>query len=469
MTSSDHIQPAHRPFGEDYPDPRSAEALRSERAEAAEQVRRTIAYATDQKLITSMFEKIQQRRAGVEPVAIAKVPAQGGGEVFVDPNSFLLPPHTAPVAALAELRAAAPSPFTFAEVNQRTGFSLVRPTPSAPRPAAAEVGLAPFVDLRAAQPEVEVNHIVALGGVVKAGGGPEPTALRREFPAVRYATTGEPVQVAIIDTGVPAKARDDGYLAGLAQGDNIDPLDEFPVPQPGTPGPRGDGLLDASAGHGTHVSGVVQQVAPSARIRVYRAVDSDGCATDFEIGQAITRAGQDGADIINLSLGSPTVNDRAQPAIRAAIEGVVADNPDVLVVCAAGNNGGTRPEWPAALSAEIPNVVSVGGLDAQGMPSTWSTHGDWVTCSTVGEGIASTYVEGSEDGPLINDPHPDTYGPDSWAIWTGTSFAAPQIVGGVARRSQETGLRPRAALDDLLAQAPETEGWGKRVIILPGT
>jgi subtilisin family serine protease len=144
----------------------------------------------------------------------------------------------------------------------------------------------------------------------------------------------------------------------------------------------------------------------------------------------------------------------------------------VLVVCAAGNSADCNPVWPAALAGEFDNVVAVAALDPTGEPAPWSTHGDWVTCSTIGEGVVSTYVEGTEDGPLIDDPDPDTYGPDSWACWTGTSFAAPQITGALVRLMSEdpaldTPLRALRALQQRGGTVDKDYGWSVR--ILPGT
>ena len=118
-------------------------------------------------------------------------------------------------------------------------------------------------------------------------------------------------------------------------------------------------------------------------------------------------------------------------------------------------------------------VASLGFADAEGRPARWSTHGEWVGISTIGEGIFSTYVRGTEDGVLIDDPDPDTYGPDAWACWTGTSFAAPQVTGAVARLMTESSrqMSPRAALDALKERGTDftAAGYGRGVRILPGT
>jgi subtilisin family serine protease len=113
-------------------------------------------------------------------------------------------------------------------------------------------------------------------------------------------------------------------------------------------------------------------------------------------------------------------------------------------------------------------VVAVGALTQSLTSADWSSRGSWVDCSTIGEGIRSTYVEGQEN--LIVDPtDPDRFPPDAWALWTGTSFAAPQVAGAVAQIAQEQGLTPRQALRQLLVGRPFIPGYGRAVEILPPT
>ncbi len=458
----------HAPFGNDYADTRAPQSLDQERTEVTKQVDHLVRLATDPRVQAEYVERLLARRAPTAAVALENVP-RAGRPVYVAAGSVLTGGR--PADDLLDTFG-----LVVADSSHRTGACRLESAPfatsafSARSAESAERISTPELagQLRDQGVDAGVNHIVPLGVVMKAEGGPEPTTLRRPFPAVPVPVTGRPPRVAVIDTGVSIEQRSDAYLDHLVQPDNIDPLDAFPPP--------GNGLLDASAGHGTFVAGVIQQVAPSARLRIYKVTDSDGICTDAQVGAAIRRAAADGADIINLSLGTSTVDGNPPPSMLAAITEVVGDHPEILIVAAAGNDGPDGdPVWPAALSPTgpgptFPNVVAVGGLAPDGGANPWSGRGDWVTCSAVGEGVASTYVIGTEDGPLIGDPDPDTYGPDSWAVWTGTSFATPQITGGVARLCHEKHLTPLAALGALLESAPtDLAGFGNRVMILPGT
>ena len=310
--------------------------------------------------------------------------------------------------------------------------------------------------------EVDLNYVVTAGHLVKADDYPRKTeaAHRCYSPEwIRCHPVTRQVTVAVIDTGINHQSRTDGWLTGIPEGAaNVDLLDVFPVPP--------DGLLDLSAGHGTFVAGVVEQVAPACTIVVYREVDTQGMGASDDIARAIIRAAEDGADIINASLGTMTVDDLPPLTFTTALETVQADHPDVLIVASAGNMGQETPMFPAAMKG----VVGVGALAEDLTPAPWSNHGFWVNCSAVGIGIISTFVEGFE-------PHTDAngnvvteqFGPDAWAIWSGTSFSAPQIAGQVAQLCQMHNVRPAVALGQLLAGKPILPGFGSVVRILPGT
>jgi len=315
------------------------------------------------------------------------------------------------------------------------------------------------------------SYSVLLGAVRKAKGGPELSG-----PADGQLWEFSPVdvrgpRVVIIDNGVSAERRSDGWLAGLARADNLDLLNVFPQ----------DDYLDRAAGHGTFVAGIVQQVAPGADLDMRSALDTDGVGDDVEIAQQIVRAAQDGAEIINLSLGVLTPDDEPplvlEAAVRTAIRIAEDNGRHLLLVCAAGNFGDERRCWPAALSADpefARHVVSVAALrpdyeaEEQTVGAEWSSRGDWVTCSTLGQGVVSTYVVGEEAREY--DTSPETFRRNAWATWSGTSFAAPQVVGAIVRIMQRDGFEgtARTALDQLLDSGTEDiPGYGSAIRILP--
>jgi subtilisin family serine protease len=244
-------------------------------------------------------------------------------------------------------------------------------------------------------------------------------------------------------------------------------------------------VLDFGAGHGTFAAGIVRQVDPEARIMVYRALDTRGLGSEEAVADAMIRAADDGAHVISLSLGMEAENDDNLPFhfMRAAVNQILARPNPPAIVAAAGNNGDEERVYPAALDG----VISVAALQAVEDPNhphsgpppdgaEWSSHGDWVRCSAVGEGIVSTFVKGAEDERFGTDVYPMNGEGESWAVWSGTSFAAPQIAALIATACRDLSLstqapvNPRAVADDLFPPGnPAADGYGQRVVLLPGT
>jgi hypothetical protein len=302
------------------------------------------------------------------------------------------------------------------------------------------------------------NLVLPCDPVMKNLGGPALAAPLDPFVPIHV---DHAPQVAVIDTGITKQARTDGWLADVPRHEhrkdsNIDPLDFAPH----------DGYLDLCAGHGTFVAGVVARVAPMATIRVYRALLGGGVGTEIDIATAIVRAVEEGADVVNLSLGSSTLYDQPSLAVEAALDRIEEiereQGREVLVVAAAGNGGDTRPMWPAAFS----RVVSVAGLTADHRAAPWSSRGFWVDCSTVAEGISAPFVKGQESYEFTADP--DDFPEDAFALWSGTSFAAPQVAGKVAALMHERGVGARAAYALLRATGRSIPDYGRALQILPG-
>jgi thermitase len=312
--------------------------------------------------------------------------------------------------------------------------------------------------LQSGNTTAHVNLIMPLGYVVKGDSFPAPTAAAGRFPDTPIDGT---VRVAIVDTGRSAEDRLDNWFEGVTAA-GTDPLDEV-APLNRT---------DFFAGHGTFTAGIVRQVASTCEIWVYRFTGPDGVGTDADAATMVLKAADDAARdgrrlIINASFGSSALDDVPPLALQAALQYISTCYPEVLVVASAGNDGADEPFYPAAFKQF--GVKAVGALDHDLSPAPFSNHGDWVDCSTVGVGVVSTFVEGllppeSDLGPNIHFPS------DAWAVWSGTSFTAPQISGAVAQLcSQRPDLDPQTAFEQLTADRDSIDGFGKVVHILPGT
>jgi thermitase len=186
---------------------------------------------------------------------------------------------------------------------------------------------------------------------------------------------------------------------------------------------------DRQAGHGTFVAGVLLRHAPGVVIRHHRSLSSLGLTDDVTVAAALRqvhrRAAAHGSriDVVVLTAGCHTADDRCPPVLGREID----RQPDTVVVAAAGNNGGSRPFWPAAL----PSVVGVAATGPDGTLAAFSNRGDWVDAVAPGVDVISSYVRllPAEDG-VAPGTTTRVYGA---ARWSGTSFAAPRIAADVAR------------------------------------
>lgn len=141
------------------------------------------------------------------------------------------------------------------------------------------------------------------------------------------------------------------------------------------------------------------------------------------------------AKILNLSLGGPGA---CSQTFQQAINEVTGKG--VTVVVAAGNDGvGDGMDSPANCAG----VIAVGATDSTGHRAYYSNYGATVTLSAPGSNILSTSNAGAT-----------TPGIDSFAVYTGTSFAAPQVSGIIGLMlSANPRLTPLQIAQKLIATA----------------
>jgi subtilisin family serine protease len=174
------------------------------------------------------------------------------------------------------------------------------------------------------------------------------------------------------------------------------------------------------AGHGAFVAGLASLVAPEARLMPLRVLDSDGQGRAFILAEAIDYAIQHGADVINLSLGTMAYSLALERALeRANAQGVV-------VIAAAGNDNADLQLYPASGY----KVVSVTATNAEGHKASFANYGSLVDLAAPGVDLI---------GPVS----------DGYALWSGTSMAAPLVAGEAALLMGLTPGRDKA--DDVIA------------------
>lgn len=187
-------------------------------------------------------------------------------------------------------------------------------------------------------------------------------------------TRGEGQVVAVLDTGVDLTHPDlAGNLwngpGGIHGHDFVD----------------GDSNPDDFDYHGTHVAGTIAAidddglgvagVAPDARIMAVRVLDGDGSGSTDDIADGIEYAGEQGADVVNLSLGGPAGGSGDQVMEDAVAAAAAAGT---VVVAAAGNSAGDNDDpQEASTPCALPNanLICVAAVTPSGGLAPFSGYG----------------------------------------------------------------------------------------------
>ena len=309
---------------------------------------------------------------------------------------------------------------------------LPTPTP-APTPAPAPTPTPTPTPAPAPTPTPTANFNTP---EVERSDGPE---YHNAITAWTQGITGQGTAIAIVDTGIDI---DSPEFAGRILPDSRDVSSQ-----------RG---IDAVDDHGTNVALVAAGaldnqgavgIAYEAGLLVYRADENGTCTgaggslegcqfSDNAIARGIEEAIRAGATVINLSLGGGVPNQRMLDAFQAATQA------GIVVVVAAGNDGESTdpsldPDNPdpfalAALAQGNGAVIIVGSVNENGEASSFSNRAGNSAQSFLmarGQGICCTYENGeikvTQQG-----------GQSFVTLFSGTSFAAPQVAGAVALLAQ---------------------------------
>jgi thermitase len=250
-------------------------------------------------------------------------------------------------------------------------------------------------------------------------------------------TTGGSIVIAVVDTGVDGGHPD---LAGKVV--------------PGYNAFADNGNAGDDNGHGTAVAGLIAANTDNGvgiaglcwgcRIMPIKSLNRNGGGSDATVAAGIRWAADNGARVINLSLGGSGESQTLGEAVNYALAR------GIVVVAASGNERqeGNEPNYPAA----YPDVIAVGATGNSDVITGFSNTGDYVDISAPGVGLWSTLPGGG-------------YGPPN-----GTSFSSPYVA---AAAGLVLTLRPElgyydvgcvlmASADDKGPPGKDPEyGWGR--------
>lgn len=186
------------------------------------------------------------------------------------------------------------------------------------------------------------------------------------------ASTG-PVKVAVLDTGIDQDHPDISSKIILQK--------DF----------SGSGSVNDLYGHGTHVSGIIAAktnnatgvagACPDCTILNGKVLNNNGSGANSWIANGIIWAADNGAKVINMSLGGPTKSITLENAVNYAW------NKQVVITGAAGNSGNQSKTYPGAYT----NVISVAATDNRDNKASFSEYGSWVNVAAPGVNIFSTF------------------------------------------------------------------------------
>lgn len=314
------------------------------------------------------------------------------------------------------------------------------------------------------------------------GGGPRQPVTVVGAPPFRTAFRSERrPRVALIDTAV---AGHPWLVDGVV---NQSALAKMSTRSGGSAGDEFSAEVATDLAHGTFAAGLIRQACPDADL-IALAIHDDGALTESDLADAlgilavqqasvmVTGRFDDRIDVLVLTCGY--YHEDEERAADSAVQGLIRtlSRLGVAVIMAAGNEGTSRPMFPAAFAGPpfgLPDepdsvpLIAVAALNTDGRSvALFSNDGPWVTAYRPGVSLVSTMPMEvvrvrPDDSPYAGTVR-STVDPDDFAAgfaaWSGTSFAASVLAGELAQSLIEARFTEVASVGDVVADIRDAVG-----------
>ncbi|MBI9008485.1 MAG: S8 family serine peptidase [Tenericutes bacterium] len=231
-----------------------------------------------------------------------------------------------------------------------------------------------------------------------------------------YTTGTSNILIAIIDTGIDTSHPEfSGRISPYSKNIVTNEIGLSAIEDDYGHGTMVAGIIAANKDNSEGIAGITQN---TSLLIIKTNVTNEDSFKDSDLIEAIYYAIEQGADIINLSLGSNYANPQTEEAIKAATQS------GIVVVGASGNEGTDELMYPASFE----ECISVGAVDEDMEIAIYSSFNDAVDLTAPGSDIITTSMN------------------SGYVMGSGTSFAAPHVSGIIALYMS---LYPNATINEI--------------------
>lgn len=237
---------------------------------------------------------------------------------------------------------------------------------------------------------------------------------------------GKGVKIAVLDTGIDATHPDlkDQVIATKNFSTSADATDKFG---------HGTHVASIAAGTGAKSGGKYKGVAPGAKLLNGKVLSDDGYGDDSQILAGMEWAAEQGADVVNLSLGG---GDTPEIDPLEAEVNKLSETKGILFAIAAGNDGDFG-EQTVGSPGSAAAALTVGAVDDKDKLASFSSRGPGldgqIKPDVTAPGVDITAA--AAPGSLIDQEVGEK--PPGYLTISGTSMATPHVAGAAAILKQE--------------------------------